>query len=180
MNNGVLPFHGLAERHYGLTEAIGNTYTEAARICLDRHHASPVAILIVAPQAEHNTMAVWQRTDERTRGAWANEIDATEMGAYGLALAAVEVAERMFAIRRAETGSGADYYVAPVDASRDDLESWYRLEVSGSDKGDEQSVRHRLNEKVRQTLRGASNIPALAAVVGFKARYVAIARVEAS
>jgi hypothetical protein len=99
-------------------------------------------------------------------------------GAYGIALAVVEVAEGMFAIRRAETGTGADYYVAPQNTRTDDLEAWFRLEISGVDRGDRLILQQRLNQKVRQALDGQSNLPALAAVVGFRAKCVAIARAE--
>ena len=108
----------------------------------------------------------------------ANEIDTTMTGAYGIALAVVEVAEGMFAIRRAETGTGADYYVAPQNTRTDDLEAWFRLEISGVDRGDRLILQQRLNQKVRQALDGQSNLPALAAVVGFRAKCVAIARAE--
>ena len=37
-----LPIHDMAQRHHGLTKAIAESYTEAARVCLDRHHESPI------------------------------------------------------------------------------------------------------------------------------------------
>jgi hypothetical protein len=173
-----LPFHDLATRHPGLTKAIGDSFTEAARVCLDRHHASPIRISIEAASAKHEAIAKWNPAGERERGAWANEIDTTMTGAYGIALAVVEVAEGMFAIRRAENGTGADYYVAPANTRTEDLEAWFRLEISGVDRGDRLILQQRLNQKVRQALDGQSNLPALAAVVGFRARCVAVARAE--
>jgi hypothetical protein len=175
-----LPLHDLSARHTGVTTAIGGSYTEAACVCLDRHHVSPVEISIEAPSRNCSAVAKWQRTDDRTRGAWANETDATETGAYGIALAAIEVAEGMVAVRRAETRTGADYYIAPVGASAEDLEAWLRLEVSGIDRGDSSLIQIRLRQKIRQALEGASNLPALATVVGFLAKCVMIARAEAS
>jgi hypothetical protein len=172
-----LPLHDLAPRHHGLTKAIGDAYTEAARVCLDRHHDSPIKISIEAA-AKREAIAKWERAGERERGAWANEIDTTMTGAYGIALAVIELAEGMFAIRRAETGTGADYYVAPPNTKTDDLEAWFRLEVSGVDRGDLLILRQRLNQKVRQALEGQSNLPALAAVVGFRTKCVAVARAE--
>ena len=81
-------------------------------------------------------------------------------------------------MRRAETRTGADYYVAPHGASADDLEDCLRLEVSGVDRGPESVVRKRLNDKLRQAAAGNSNLPALAGVVGFKARLIAVANLE--
>jgi hypothetical protein len=175
-----LPFHNLAERHSGVTQAIGDCYTEAARVCLDRHHISPIAIVIHRPSSEaeiSEATAEWEKTTERERYAWANEIEATEQGAYGFALAVVEL-EGLVAMRRAETRTGADYYIsAPGDAA-DDLESYIRLEVSGVDRGDEQSIRVRLRQKIEQAASGESSRPAVAAVVGFRARLVIMARAE--
>ena len=124
--------------------------------------------------------AEWEACDDRLKGAWANEIDATEAGAYGLSLAAAEIGRGLLAIRRAETSTGADYYVAPKGTPADDLEGWLRLEVSGVDKGDETLVKARLRRKLEQARAGESNLPALAAVVGFRARLIAVADVVTS
>ncbi|HXH12617.1 MAG TPA: hypothetical protein VNP04_22970 [Alphaproteobacteria bacterium] len=59
------------------------------------------------------TMVEWEATDGRARGAWVNDIDATEAGAYACARAAVELTGELVAIRRAGTGTGADYYIGP-------------------------------------------------------------------
>jgi hypothetical protein len=175
-----LPFHDLAARHPGLTPAIGECYTEAARVCLDRHHAPPIDIRFNQLSADslNHAGADWEVTTERERDAWANEIDATEQGAYAFALATVELAEGMVAVRRAETGTGADYYIAMPDEPRDDLENCLRLEVSGVDRGDEQAVKSRLLQKVEQAANGNSSLPAAAAVVGFRERIVALTRVD--
>lgn len=117
------------------------------------------------------------KPDARVLNAWANDIDTTEAGAYGVSLAAVEVAEELVAIRRAETLTGADWYVAPIGITPDDLEDCFRLEVSGVDAGGQSAVAARLRQKIEQTRRGASNLPAIASVVGFRAGIIAIEKV---
>jgi hypothetical protein len=112
--------------------------------------------------------------DQRTRNANANDIDATETGAYGLSLAAVESVAGMVAIRRAETRTGADWYIAPDGELLEDLESCIRLEVSGISAGTSSDVNRRLQEKIAQAAKGKSNLPAIAAVVRFKVLEVAI------
>jgi hypothetical protein len=114
----------------------------------------------------------WDASDERCRNAWANEIDATEAGAYAIALAAVELADGFVAVRRAETGTGADYYIAPSDDPGEDLECCIRFEVSGTDRGAASEVAQRLRDKLSQAAAGASNLPAMAGVVGFRAQLV--------
>lgn len=178
MNPSVdLPLQELSDRHPGLTKAIGDSYTEAAAVCLSRHHVSPAMLDMQGMEVRAICSVGWSEPDSRTLRAWANETDATEAGAYGVSLAAVEVGQGLVAIARAETRTGADYYVAPHGHSPDDLEHCFRLEVSGTDAGDEGVIRSRLHSKVAQARRGVSNLPALAAVVGFKAKSIAIAAV---
>jgi hypothetical protein len=95
-------------------------------------------------------------------------------------IAGVEVLRDLVAVRRAETTTGADYYIAPVDAGIDDLEDCYRLEVSGVDHGDHREVLKRLNLKVRQARDGNSSLPALAGVVGFATRLLMVQDVTES
>jgi hypothetical protein len=81
-------------------------------------------------------------------------------------------------VRRAETLTGADWYVAPIGTDPVDLEDCFRLEVSGIDAGGRSIVDARLKQKVDQTRRGASNLPAIASVVGFKELAIAIQKVS--
>ena len=172
-----LPLDNMAHRHKGLTQTIAETYYEAARVCLDRHHISPKEFILKNDAVEQKTLVEWEQTDEQCRGAWANKDDATRDGAYAFAIAATEIAKGLFAIRRAETLTGADYYIAPLGKDMDDLEECFRLEVSGTDLNQSQ-VEKRLTEKVKQASSGRSNLPALAAVVGFKAKLILIKTVE--
>ena len=87
----------------------------------------------------------------------------------------MEVDYGCFATARSETRTGADYYVAPSEGLSD-LDAAYRLEVSGTDRGNETTIRSRLKEKILQAQRGASNLPAVACVVGFRAARVAFQR----
>lgn len=175
-----LRIDALHERHGGLTRALGETFTEAASVCFSRHHLSPVDLEVQALGVSSSHSVEFGSPDKRTLGAWANEIDTTECGAYGVCLAAVEAQESLVAVKRAETLTGADWYVAPVGVDVSDLEACYRLEVSGVDAGSRSVVEARLRQKVEQTRRGSSNLPAIASVVGFKERLVAISKVDGS
>lgn len=173
-----LPLSAMAERHPGLTPAVAEYLCEAARVCFDRHHESPVRFVIVDRGNESFATLAWLPCDERTRAAHANEIDATEAGAYACAIASAELIRGLYAVRRAETLTGADYYLAPAGAVSGDLEDCIRLEVSGTDKGEISSMRGRLSEKVAQAKAGQSNLPAIAAVVGFRRKHVFIWEVD--
>jgi hypothetical protein len=168
------------ERHAGLTPPVAATYLEAARVCLDRHHQPPAQFTIRNGTSEMEAVAEWDPADDRIRGAWANEVDATEKGAYACVVAAVELSEGLYAVRRAETRTGADYYIGPAKAGTEDLEDCLRLEVSGTDTGHSSALEGRLREKVEQTLRGNSNLPAMAGVVGFRAKLILLEHVKDS
>ncbi|MCL2591662.1 MAG: hypothetical protein FWD67_12555 [Betaproteobacteria bacterium] len=168
----------LHERHIGLTAALAEMYTESASVCLSRHHHSPVRIGVSQGVTQSAYSLDFPIPDTRTLNAYANTLDTTENGAYGVCLAAVEAEENLFAIKRAETLTGADWYVAPKGAPIEDMENCYRLEVSGLDAGSPVAVRARLRQKIDQTRRGASNLPAIASVVGFKELAIAIEKVE--
>ncbi|HKV97578.1 MAG TPA: hypothetical protein VJR90_08835 [Gammaproteobacteria bacterium] len=175
-----LELTALYKRHSGLTRAISDTFYEAVSICLSRHHVSPVDMRIECDKRATKRTAEFATPTVRTLNAWANNIDTTESGAYGVCLAAIEVEEDMIAVRRAETLTGADWYVAPMGTRADDLERCLRLEVSGVDGGTQSTLKTRLRQKVEQTKRGVSNIPAIASVVGFKEKTIMIQTVERS
>lgn len=178
MTNQKLQFSNLDARHPGVTRGLGACYDEAARVCLDRHHTPPKTIKIEDGGIEHPSEAEWSGADRRTRDAWANVIDATENGAYCLALAAIELTRGLVAVGRAETGTGADYYLGKPGETLEDLESSFRLEVSGTDLGSDAEMRSRMRAKKEQAMNGKSNLPAIASVVGFAALKIVSANVE--
>ena len=174
-----LPIHDMAQRHEGLTEAIATVHTEAAGVCLARHHRSPIDFDLDRSGDRSAVVVAWQQPNKRTVDAWANDDDATEAGACACALAAIELADGLVAVRRAETKTGADYYVAPKGSPMQDLEDCLRLEVSGVDAGSESTVNQRLKRKLVQVAAGRSNLPAMAGVVGFRARLIVLAELLA-
>jgi hypothetical protein len=162
------------ERHRALTPAIAGSYEEAASVCLSDHHSPPIEIVLHDNGVTSEASVSWTLPSSRVIGAWANEIDTTEDGAYGCVIAGIELLRGVFAVRRAETGTGADYYIGPPDSGIEDLEDCSRLEVSGVRDGDFREVSRRLAEKVEQARRGNSNLPALAGVMGFFARVLLV------
>ena len=180
MQNPQLAIQDMDQRHSGLTAGIAAYLAEGARVCLDRHHRSPATFEIRRLTQTVKAIAQWQATDENTKSAWANETDTTEIGACACVLAAVELMEGFIAVRRAETRTGADYYIAAPGTPDDDIENCIRLEVSGIDRGNAAAVARRLREKLAQAKRGDSNLPAMAGVIGFRALLISLARLEDS
>jgi len=173
-----LNLQAMHERHRALTLHVAGGYQEAAGVCLSRHHMPPVEITLSDDGVESPAEVTWVPPDPRTRGAWANATDATAAGAYGCVIAGVEELRQFVAVRRAETGTGADYYVGPPGAGESDLEDCIRLEVSGVDAGDHRQGARRVLQKVQQAREGKSSLPALAGVMGFSARLLVLQDVE--
>jgi hypothetical protein len=155
-------------RHRALTPGVAGGYLEAARVCLGRHHGSPVGLELTDNDSLTPGQVTWNPPDDRLIGAWANTIDATEAGACCVVIAGLEALRGYYAVRRAETGTGADYYVGPPGAGENDLEDCWRLEISGMDKGSRKDLAERLGRKTLQAQVGASNLPALAGVFLFQ------------
>ncbi|KJU87739.1 hypothetical protein MBAV_000065 [Candidatus Magnetobacterium bavaricum] len=176
----LLPFENMSERHRGLTSSIANALAEAARVCLDRHHGSPKSFFVKNNTVSNNALVKWSHTDVRTLLAWKNRTDTTEMGACAFALAAVELFEGFYAVSRAETHTGADYYIAPYGKTAADLEDVMRLEVSGVDNGNRTAVEYRLRQKIEQLKKGRSKLPGKAAVVGFSESLILMENMEDS
>lgn len=175
--NRELLIRSLEERHPGISPGLAASFCEAVAICLQRHHSSPVEVSI-KHITEVTATVNWVKPDDTTLRAWANEIDATEAGAVGIALASVELSDGLVAYARAETRTGADYYLGPADASPLDLENSHRLEVSGICSDNESKLRSRLRKKIAQAKAGISNLPAIAAIVGFSSKTVLLADME--
>jgi hypothetical protein len=155
-------------------------FFEAASVCLSRHHSRPNQIKIETGSfGSCQAQVDWQPPDTRIRASYANTIDTTEWGAYGVSLAAIELQAGLVAVQRAETLSGADYYVAPIGSDAGDLEDAFRLEVSGTDTGGNTVCRSRLQKKVEQTQNAEHETPAVASVVGFAERLVLVSTVHA-
>jgi hypothetical protein len=141
-------------------------------------HTPPTEFTVQNGAKRVQTMVEWEATEERVRGAWASDIDAIEAGAYACGLAAVELRGGLVALRRAETGTGADYYIGFPDQLLDDMEGCLRLEVSGVDRGTAAAVARRPRQKIEQAVAGNSNLPAMAGVIGFRAQLIQLEVVE--
>jgi len=174
MTKPLLPLSNMADRHVGLTKALAESYLEAARVSLDRHHKPPQEFTLRDGSIEQAALVVWEPPDDRCRGAWANRDDATRDGAYACAIAAAELSLGLYAVKRAETLTGADYYAAFINQVSQDC---LRLEVSGTNLN-EYEVQRRLRNKVKQAQKGKSNLPALAVVVGFRVKLVSMQTID--
>ena len=171
----ALQFSDLDKRHPGISHGIALSYWEAARVCLGRHHSPPASFNITFDDSSMTASVDWSPPPMDLKAAWNNAIDATEQAACCIAIAATELAYGLHAVIRAETLSGADYYLAPAGSDAEDVENLIRLEISGIDKATPQLIQTRLRQKIKQLQNGAANTPGIASVVGFDQMAVASA-----
>ena len=174
-NEAIPDLHELHERHPGLTEFLCKSLAEAAEVCLYRHHEPPVNIDVEYRDHQSSRTLNWSVPDEVAKKAHNNSNDATEDGAYSVSLAVLEVEVGLVTYGRTKTKTGADWWVGPPGGSLDlDFEDKIRLEVSGIDAGSLAQFQQRLRSKIQQTIDGNSDTPAIAAIVEFKEKRVAL------
>ena len=177
-NQLQLPIHAMDQRHFGLTKAIADYQLEAARVCLDRFHQSPVVFRVQDSRSKTDAIVFWQPTDDRIKRAWNNKNSATEQGAHACVIAAVELVCQLICVGRADTGTGVDFYMAPPGTTVEDFEDQFVLEISGVSGGGHAAVRGRLKEKIDQVKDGNSNLPAIAGVTGFRVQIISLERID--
>jgi hypothetical protein len=168
-----------APRHPGVSSAVCEALSEAAEVCLARHHKPPRTSLQVVCEGEQSLQHLrWSAPDDTAQRSWRNRDDATRDGAYIVSLAVVEHELGLVALSRADNRTGADYYVGRPELP--DLEKAFRLEVSGVNEGGLSDIRRRLRAKEEQLARGDSFLPAYASVVGFREAVVLVSLIEDS
>ena len=154
-------------RHPGISEGVCAAFSEAAEVALARHHEPPTTPFSVSCEGTVTSRSLsWTAPTPVALRAWNNADDTTRDGAYILVVAAVEAALGMVALGRAETRTGADYYVGSPDT--EDLESALRLEVSGVNAGSDRVHKSPSQAEDHSGSAGVSNLPAMAGVVGFR------------
>lgn len=172
-----------ASAAHALTPSVWGAWSEAAAVTLERFHAAPpppVQCAIALPE-ERNVEArlAWRPTNDRCRRSHANEIDATEWGAYAIATVAAHAVDGWRIVGRTAHASGADIWMQRPSDPPDEM---VRLEVSGMAAGKDASaastLRARFREKIDQLGAGDRSRPGIAIVVGFELGRVLISGVQ--
>ena len=174
----IVDIDELAEAQPRLDSQLMTTFGQAASVCLDRHHVLPILLTVVEDEYRNEAELKWNPSTDAAKSSWGQQNDTVEWGAVGVTLAFLGTARGLIATRRAQRGSGADYYVAPPDGAVEDLEGVVRLEISGVDRDERTEIERRLKRKVQQLRDGETNSPGIAVVVGFRAKSILLATLE--
>jgi hypothetical protein len=150
----------------GLTPTCGASLAEAAAVCLEnREHQSGVTCHLTGMKVEDFPIE-WSAVDEQMRRTYNDLQEATERGAYGIAILVVQDLTGKVVIERSRKGPGFDYWLGD-----DDDGSLFvgkaRLEVSGILSGQPSVIQSRLREKKDQIKPSEHLGPGYVAIVEF-------------
>lgn len=156
-----------------LSRYLLGAYVEAAQVMLSDFHAvppPPTPVRWYDESEEAQAALQWSEPDNAARRSHANTKDATEHGAYAVAIAAAHLLGFMVK-HRALNESGCDFMMFRRGGNQ---EEHFMLEVSGIRRGG--NVQARLREKVTQGSGGKTARPGMAVVVQFEQPAVALKR----
>ena len=179
-----LSFEFLVRGSVGLTPAYGAFLAEAASHCLHlKDHSNPVKLFITGDQRS-SRMFKWGPTAQGNRSTYGDLQEATEYGAYGIAIVVAMHATGLRHVERSAKGTGIDLWLNNGADERNLFQHAARLEVSGIFDGDESKVASRLKTKLTQTKRSDTTLLcAYVVIVEFglpQARLVKKALIEGS
>jgi hypothetical protein len=109
----------------------------------------------------------WEQLTEQHYRTYADIQEATEQGAYGVAILVVREAAGKTVLERAAKGGGFDFWIGDEEDSELPFQGLARLEVSGILEGDDSKIQARTKQKQSQVARSDGRTPALIAIVEF-------------
>ncbi len=150
----------------GLTPACGTSLAESAAVCLEdrEHHVGAILRLTGLKTAAFRIE--WPPVDEQQRLCYNDIQEATERGAYGVAILMVREITGKVVVERSKKGPGFDYWIGENDD--DSLFSGKaRLEVSGILSGTAAQIDARVRQKKAQIKPSDHLAPGYIAVIEF-------------
>ena len=139
---------------------------EAASVCLEQCGHQITSDLKI--RGDYNKVFVMHRmpTTDQMRRCHNDLQDATELGAYGVAILTVRELVNLTVVERSRKGTGFDYWLG--DENDFPFQNKARLEVSGILEGEQSVIDARVKQKVEQTTRSdAMRLPSYVAVLEY-------------
>ena len=148
-----------------ITPNFGMALAEAGGVCLEsQNHAQGVQLRVRGYSNRRYPLA-WPPITEQIRRCWNDHEVATEHGAIGIAVLLAHKEIGYTVIKRSRKGTGFDYWMGNVSAYP--FQNKARLEISGIREGNDQQVKARVQQKLKQTDRSDGALPAYVIVVEF-------------
>jgi hypothetical protein len=160
----------------GLTPAWGTVMAEAASVCLESQ-GHPIQVELRVDGFFEETFVLERLGVNRQMAlSHQDEEEATELGACGIAILAVQSLTDLVVLHRSRRGTGFDYWLSREWDSL--LEHGERLEVSGIRKGSATAIKVRIVEKMRQIQRFRTTSPGWVSIVEFGRPLLHLAKVS--
>lgn len=160
----VLP---LESGNSGLLDSMAGFMGACAAVCLDKQRHRSGVTMGVEGDCDSRFRLTWEPLTDKHYRSCADLQEATEYGAYGLAILVVREATGKTALERSAKGPGFDFWVG--DETDDDLpfHGLTRLEVSGILRGGAKEIESRVRNKKAQVSPSDAEGPAIIVVVEF-------------
>jgi len=163
----ILHLGSLKKGSPGISSAIGETFAQAAAVCLEEQRHVSGTEMKVDGDFNSNFTLFWDKVTAQMKRSLADLQQATEWGAYGMAALLVQRLTSLTVVERACKGTGFDYWLGLQNDVGSLFQNKKRLEVSGILKGDDAVVKSRVGEKLSQTEAYPSRLAVFVVVVEF-------------
>lgn len=163
----MLDLNDLGNGFPAITPDFGRALAEAGGVCLESQSQGHVQGVQLRVRGYNNGSypLAWPPITEQTRRCWNDDEVATEHGAMGIAILLAQKEIGYTVIKRSRKGTGFDYWMGDVSAYP--FQNKARLEISGIREGNDQQVKARVQQKLKQTDRSDGALPAYVIVVEF-------------
>jgi hypothetical protein len=161
-------FESLSSGKLGISPSYGRFLAEAASYCffLNRH-SNPLHLLVSGDACGSGDLT-WAEIDESHSKTWADSQEATEYGAYGVAVIVAIQMTGIPYVERAAKLTGIDYWLGTGSDECGVFQRTARLEVSGILNGGQPEIKARLKSKLAQAQRSDNtSFAAYAAIIEF-------------
>jgi len=165
-----LPLDVLKKGLPGVSPARGTNHFEAAIVRFYQAGHKPGVILQIKGDFSTSFDVIWAgEVDDQILRSWNDPEETTEFAACGIAFLLILELTDYTVIKRSRKGTGFDYWLG----DKDDMETLpfqdkARLEVSGIREEEKESkIRARAKQKLQQSEKSNTHLPAYAVVVEF-------------
>lgn len=149
----------------GLSQSWCGFLVDAISYCLaTQGHDLSVEMCIYGDITE-NCILMRAPLDELAQRSWADLQEATEYGAYGIAILLILEYTNHTGVERSCKGTGFDYWLGMENSLL--FQRRARLEVSGILKGSSSAIDYRLEQKIEQISCGDYSLPSFIVIVEF-------------
>jgi len=161
-------FEPLKNGELGISSAYGSFLAEAAAYCLNlRKHPNPVRLLLTGNYSSSGIFQ-WDNLTQELARTYSDLQEATEYGAYAIAIVVSVHLTGIAHVERSAKGTGIDYWLGQGNEEIGVFQRSARLEVSGIFEGGESTISARLKKKLSQiTQSDKTLLPAYIAIVEF-------------